>query len=159
MNIEAPKIQVLSLDNKCPKCGHKLYTHWETPASDHNELGRWFVECSKCGYEHDDDFGDLERLQEVFKISDKGEKRVYVIGAGVGIGAIEVAKTVLELEEGVEIICVKTIEDVPLKERFELDSSVIQQIHKLNAPPIMPLIYFEKEEKRRGHERPYKYHK
>ncbi len=86
-------------------------------------------------------------------------KKVFVIGAGTGLDAIEKAKKVLELKGEVEIICVESMEDVPFSERLKSDPSVIQQIHELKAPPIIQVPYFETDKKRKGHERPYKFHR
>ena len=86
-------------------------------------------------------------------------KKVFVIGAGTGLDAIEKAKKVLELKGEVEIICVENMEDIPFSERIKSDPSVIQQIHELKASPIIPVTYFETDKKRKGHERPYKFHR
>jgi len=89
-------------------------------------------------------------------------KKVYVIGAGIGLNAIETAKKVLEIKEEVEIICVENMEDVPPSDRIKSDVSTIRQIHNYySAPPILPSIYFDDidEPKRKGHERPYKFHR
>lgn len=86
-------------------------------------------------------------------------KKVFVIGAGTGLDAIEKAKKVLELKGEVEIICVENMEDIPFSERIKSDPSVIQQIHELKAPPIIQAPYFETDKKRKGHERPYKFHR
>lgn len=87
-------------------------------------------------------------------------KKVFVIGAGTGLDAIEKAKKVLELKGDVEIICVERMEDVPFNERLKSDPSVIQQIHKFSAQPILAEITFmDTDKKRKGYERPYKYHR
>lgn len=87
-------------------------------------------------------------------------KKVFVIGAGIGTDAIETAKKVLDLKDDVEIICVENMEDIPLKERIKSDPSVIQQIHKFSAPREIPLMpYFHTDKKKKGHERPYKFHR
>jgi hypothetical protein len=86
-------------------------------------------------------------------------KKVFVIGAGTGLEAIEKAKKVLELKEDVEIICVESMEDVPFKERLKSDPSIIQQIHKFKALPKFEIPFIETDKKRKGHERPYKYHR
>lgn len=87
-------------------------------------------------------------------------KIIYVIGAGTGLDAIEKARRALALSEETEIICIENMEDVPFKERLKSDPSLIQQIYTIKnlrmAEPYIP--YFEKQEKRKGHERPYKYH-
>jgi hypothetical protein len=87
-------------------------------------------------------------------------KKVFVIGAGTGLDAIEKAKKVLELKGEVEIICVESMEDIPFNERIKSDPSVIQQIHKFSAPPIIPVMpFFETGKEKKGHERPYKFHR
>lgn len=87
-------------------------------------------------------------------------KKVFVIGAGIGAGAIETAKKVLELKDDIEIVCVESMDDIPLRERIKSDPSVVQQIHKFSAPREIPQTpYFYADEKRKGHERPYKYHR
>ncbi len=59
-----PKIE----KDKCPTCGGKLYAYWHTPASDHPECGNWYVECTKCDYEYDDCFPNLEWLAKKFTL-------------------------------------------------------------------------------------------
>lgn len=84
-------------------------------------------------------------------------KKIYVIGIGAGIEAIEKAKKILELKEEAEIICVESMDEIPINKRLKSDST-IQQIHKLSAPKIIPYTTFFEDKKRKGHERPYKYH-
>jgi hypothetical protein len=89
-------------------------------------------------------------------------KKVYVIGAGTGLNASKEAIIVLNLNENDEIICVNSIEDVPLEERIKSDPAVIQYIHKFTARPELPelnLIDIRKDKKKKGHERPYKFHR
>lgn len=87
-------------------------------------------------------------------------KKVYVIGAGVGDIGIATAKRVLELQQDCEVICVERMEDIPAMERMSSDPSVIQQIHKFSAPPILPeMTFYDLPKKQKGYERPYKYHK
>lgn len=86
-------------------------------------------------------------------------KKVFVIGAGTGLDAIEKAKKTLELKGDVEIILVETLEDIPLKERFSSDPSVIQQIHKFETLPRIEVAPYFPDKKRKGHERPYKFHR
>ena len=83
-------------------------------------------------------------------------KKVYVIGAGSGSEAIEEARKILEIKEDIEIICVKDMDDIPLKEQLSSDPSVIQKVYEFKAPPL--ITYFD-DKKRSGHERPYKFHK
>jgi hypothetical protein len=89
-------------------------------------------------------------------------EKVFVIGAGTGVDAIEKAKKILALKEDIEIICVESMEDIPFNERIKSDPSLIQQIHQFSASQIIPVMpYFDdfKDKKRKGHERPYKYHR
>lgn len=87
-------------------------------------------------------------------------KKVFIIGAGTGLDAIEKAKKLLELKGVIEIICVESMEDVPFNERLKSDPSVIQQIYKISSPPILsPITFFDADKKRKGHERPYKFHR
>jgi cysteine synthase len=86
-------------------------------------------------------------------------KKVFVIGAGTGLDAIGKAKKVLELKGDVEIICVESVNDVLFKERLKSDPSIIQQIHELKALPNFEMPFIETNKKRKGHERPYKFHR
>lgn len=86
-------------------------------------------------------------------------KKVFVIGAGTSLVAIEKAKKVLELKDDVDIICVESLEDIPFNERLKSDPSVIQQIHEFSTPPILPSMTYFNDKKRKGYERPYKFHR
>lgn len=87
-------------------------------------------------------------------------EKVFVVGVGTGLDAIEKAKKVLELKGDVEIICVETIEDIPFSERVKSVGSSIMEIHKYSAPPFLPVMTYEHiDKKKKGHERPYKYHR
>jgi hypothetical protein len=87
-------------------------------------------------------------------------KKIFVIGAGTDPDAIERAKKILELKDDVEVVCVKTIEDVPPDERFKQCTPAVQEIYKISAPPVLPpMTFFDKGKKKKGHERPYKYHR
>lgn len=89
-------------------------------------------------------------------------KKIYVIGAGENREkALQILKKkFIESGKTVEIVCVESEEDIPLSERFSSDPSKVQHIHEFKAPvfnPVVePLYYYEK---RKGHERPYKYHR
>jgi len=91
-------------------------------------------------------------------------KKLFVICAtGAGLKALEKAKKALEkealeLKKGVEIICVESIEDIPLKERLISDPSIIQEIYTISAAPILPSMTYFYNKKRKGYERPYKDH-
>lgn len=56
-------------------------------------------------------------------------KTFYVIGAGVGISAIEQARKVLELPEEANIICVSSPEELPIEARLSSNPATIQAIH------------------------------
>jgi len=86
-------------------------------------------------------------------------KKVFVIGAGTGLYAIEKAKKLLQLKEEVEIICVESMENIPLSERVKSDSSVIQKIHEFKASPKIYVAPYFHDKKKKGHERPYKFHR
>ena len=83
-------------------------------------------------------------------------KTVYVIGAD-HLG-LEATKKALEITDDVEIICVKSPEDIPLSARFSSDPSRIREIHRIEAPKLLPELYFP-DRRTKGHHRPYKYHK
>lgn len=90
------------------------------------------------------------------------KRKIYVIGVGADIKAVELAKKILELENNnnIEIICVENENDIPADVRFLSDASKIRHIFKLEAPIksiINPQFFYEKKHK--GHERPYKFHK
>ena len=86
-------------------------------------------------------------------------KKVLVIGAGNGLDVIEKAKKTLELKGEVEILCVESMKDIPFNERIKSDPSVIQQIHEFKALPKIEVAPYFDDKKRKGHERPYKYHR
>jgi len=79
--------------------------------------------------------------------------KVYIIGGSKIDTAI--LKAELNLPANAELVCVESMEDVPLPERVQ---SVPLQVYefKLTKPVSMPFIDTKKY---RGHERPYKYHK
>jgi NADH dehydrogenase FAD-containing subunit len=87
-------------------------------------------------------------------------RTVYVIGAGVGSEAVETAKQVLQIKGDFKIVCVEDMEEIPLKDRLSSVAGNIMTINKITAPPIIPQVrLIDFENKRKGHERPYKYHK
>lgn len=78
--------------------------------------------------------------------------KIYVIGAS----SIAEAKKVFKLNnDDIELIPVNSKEDIPINDRF---TSAIAELHKFHAPETLPTNYFERNDKK-GHERPYKYHK
>ena len=86
-------------------------------------------------------------------------KKVYVIVAGAGDDAKEKANKVLELQDDVEIICVDSVQDIPIDERSLIYNNVME-VHKFIARPLFTDIQYEYiPKKRKGHERQYKYHK
>jgi hypothetical protein len=87
-------------------------------------------------------------------------KKIYIIGAGSGKASIEKVKRDLKLKEDIKIILVESMEEIPLEDRLNSNPSIIQQIHKFSAHPILrPITYYNDNKKRKGHERPYKYHR
>ena len=86
-------------------------------------------------------------------------KKVLVIGAGNGLDVIEKAKKTLELKGEVEIICVESMKGIPFNKHIKSDPSVIQQIHEFNALHKIEVAPYFDDKKRKGHERPYKYHR
>lgn len=89
-------------------------------------------------------------------------KKAFIIGS-VSDLAIERIKLGLGLKEDVEIICVESIEDVPIQERLKYAGSHIHDIHTLKKLEedikLLPSIHYAEDKKRKGHERPYKYHR
>jgi hypothetical protein len=83
--------------------------------------------------------------------------KVFVIGAG----STEIARKVLEIEQqDIEIVLVNSIEDIPLEERAIGNNPNIQEIIKFSAPPPLPqLTSFIDNKGKKGHQRPYKFHK
>ena len=83
------------------------------------------------------------------------EKKIYVIGAGhIDIEKIRLA---VNIPESTEIILVNSKEDIPFEERMKSDLSVreitpIKLIPRDNLITVFPV-------KRKGHERPYKFHR
>lgn len=85
-------------------------------------------------------------------------KKVYFIGAGIGLDAhIEAARVALSIPDTIPIVCVSKVEDIPIEDRMQQISELIS----IKAPPILefPEINWERPEKRKGHERQYKFHK
>lgn len=96
----------------------------------------------------------------------KNIKTIYVIGADNPSAAMEIAKKTLESADSVDhlnVVCVNSIEYIPLNERAKAELGDIQEVHRITARPEMfdlpDLLYTDRGTRRKGHERPYKYHK
>ena len=86
-------------------------------------------------------------------------RKIYVLGAGSVLEAIEKAKKILEIKKdsGIEVICVDSKEDVPMRDSISSTIPLIE-ITKLQCyPKEYTNCYIDK--KRKSHERSYKYHK
>jgi hypothetical protein len=66
-----------TLVDRCPKCKARLYTHFHMMCSDDEQTGAWYVECTKCDWEHDDIFSTLEFLEKVYTIMPKYRLAYY----------------------------------------------------------------------------------
>lgn len=86
-------------------------------------------------------------------------KIVYVIDAGGYSNDVLKAKKALLIDDDVEVIFVESREDIPIKDRISSDPTIIQEIHKLVARPVMPDVCLFVDKKKKSHERPYKFHK
>lgn len=84
-------------------------------------------------------------------------RKCFLIGAHVGPEHIAKAREVLSLPEDVQIVCVSKVEDIPIEDRMQQ----ISEMRSLKAPPIMeiPQINWERPDKKKGHERQYKFHR
>lgn len=82
--------------------------------------------------------------------------KVYVIGHLKG--DIETIRVAANIPANTEIICVSSVEEIPIKER---PSCLKQSVHKLTIPDRLPdPIYYEKPFKKvKGWQRPYKFHR
>lgn len=88
-------------------------------------------------------------------------RKVYVIGAGIDSTEIERAKAIIGRKD-IEVICVNSKDDLPKDDALAYDILVVSQMHKYQAHPPIPelkVVTYEPEPKRKGHERPYKYHR
>lgn len=84
-------------------------------------------------------------------------KKVYLIGIGIEEHHIEAARASLSIAADIPIICVSSVEKIPIEDRMQQ----ISEMRSLKAPPPLleiPQIYWDKP-KKKGHEPPYKYHK
>lgn len=88
-------------------------------------------------------------------------RKVYVIGVGTGSDAMTTARRLLADTPDVELICVNSMEDVPLEERMKSVNDSIMQIHTIKPQHIFEDLKLIEtyHKKRKGHERPYKYHR
>lgn len=82
-------------------------------------------------------------------------KIIYVV-AGTDEKAIKIVEEKFKNLKNIKIVCVEKIEDVP----FNCDTPNIQHVNKLTPLPDfqLPKIYNTVEVKK-GHERPYKFHR
>lgn len=91
------------------------------------------------------------------------DRKIYVIGSGSELVSRERIKKILEANGCDKAVFIGSISDIPEKERFSSELLVISGLHKHSTPiPIRPIIkdiQYETEPKRKGHERPYKYHR
>lgn len=82
--------------------------------------------------------------------------KVYVIGAGNP----EIAKKVLDMEKtDAEIILVNSIEDIPLEERVNRNPPIVEEIFTISAHPPLPELRVFDNKGKKGHQRPYRFHK
>jgi hypothetical protein len=87
-------------------------------------------------------------------------KKVFVLGVKAGLNTIEKVEEALKISKDVEIIHVESIEDVPLKERLSSDPSVVQKIYTIDDSAIYQHnFYIDENKKKKGYEKPYKYHR
>jgi hypothetical protein len=88
-------------------------------------------------------------------------KKVIVIGTGHL--DLEEFKLIHQVPEGVEIIQYEKIEDIPLEDRYNpTDISRVISNYELNnvkVPELKAHSYEFVNNKRKGHERPYKFHR
>ena len=87
--------------------------------------------------------------------------KVYLIGVGVGEEHIAAARVALLIPEDAQVVCVSKVEDIPIEDRMSLRPDFTQiEVHKLTLCERLPdPICWERPEKRKGYERPYKYHR
>lgn len=73
--MNAPEVQIYSIKQPCPDCKRKIFLQWHTPASDHPELGTWYVEHNDEGVQckYDEQFVNLIDAHQQFTIFE-GEK-------------------------------------------------------------------------------------
>lgn len=84
-------------------------------------------------------------------------KKVYFIGVGIGEEHIAAARTSLHIAADIPIICVSSVENIPIEDRMQQ----ISEMRSLKAYPILeiPEINWEKPIKNKGYERQYKFHR
>lgn len=87
-------------------------------------------------------------------------KKIYVVGIGAGeFASTEMAMRLAKEHPHCEIVCISSIEEMPMEDRIKSHSI---GIHTFKCHPIntVALIDTQKvDRKRKGHERPYKYHR
>lgn len=84
-------------------------------------------------------------------------EKIFVIGLGTGLDAVEKAEKLLELKDNVEVICIENKEDIPINERFKDNNHNVKEVFKFEARKFIDASFFETK-KHKGHERPYKFH-
>jgi hypothetical protein len=94
-------------------------------------------------------------------------KKVYVIDRSGDFNYTEKLREILGCSEDTEIICVQTLEQIPLEVRLKEEilreeglkhESLIEEINEIKMCPRMEELCRIKSTYK-GHERPYKYHK
>ena len=79
--------------------------------------------------------------------------KVYVIGHFEG--DIETIRVAANIPTDTEVICVSSVEEIPIGERPK--DIVRNNVYPIvNIPRFEPLFF---PEKRKGHQRPYKFHR
>lgn len=84
--------------------------------------------------------------------------KVYVIGSDE-TNVRKITEEILADNKSAEIIFIKDIEDIPFEERLKSVNPpmIIENYKFINHPDLTSTVFFDK--KRKGHERPYKYHR
>jgi predicted aconitase with swiveling domain len=81
-------------------------------------------------------------------------KKLYVIGASQNSDAL--AKIIAE-NPNLDVVCVNSVDEIPLTERIKSVNKNIVEIKQIQLKPNYYQPYFK--EKKKNHERPYKFHK
>ena len=84
--------------------------------------------------------------------------KVYIIGSNE-TNVKKITEEILERNKSAEIIFVENIKDIPFEERLKSVNPpmIIENYKFINHPDLRSTVFFDK--KRKGHERPYKYHR